>query len=880
MTETFFLCYVVTEMALNTVSRVSLEDTAAYTDKVRHNSVTEGPSSRVEGLNSGTEGSTSVTEKQKSGTEGSKSTTEKHDSDTEVEKVNWKPENSKSEQWILKLKSGLDLPPSYDERYRDFVMKLPDFLRKPEEHYTPQQWRFGLHNRDLEASKRVASTAESEALKIGLAAACNLKSDRWDEFCDNIVHDPEKIMLRSYGLHSSPANFTRKEVQSLLTLDALTLLLVLSSSALPNSIQEDLMEEFISWLEIGDLKIRALLKEGVAYSALRNDLFLCENQIPMALLKRVISKCYFLQGKMYSYTVLNTPYVDRRKEFLHTILKNLVCKMCSEIFVEPCPDKKELDELIDDASDVADFNDSAHIFACVYKILTTFDSKEAATKSRLHEDETKESASDWEDLPHGRSLGNYSKVVISPGTSPINLEQTGDCELQMSRIVAQAELNALHHLMPTIDNEPGGNLDDGGRMMNYEKGPDLNEIGPHRVTIENEPDWNEFPSQMDRSKIEPGRKVSQARMMEYKKARSDGSEVPQQMMEYVEKAFDTRMEYEKRFDGRKVRQARMMEYEKAFDGSKVPETNKKEEYRKGSDGRKMAEYRKGFVTRKGFDGSEVPAITRMAEYTKGSVIIKGFDNSEVPASDGKKMAEYTKGSVIIKEFDNIKVPETLMQEYYKQSHSNKIPRPNHSPRSDLKDEWKRLRSATDLKKAGLRIKKITGMMRQVAFDNGCLFLPIVQQNDRTESYFRNLAMYEVFDHYDKSRHAFADYLNLMLDLIKTPEDVAYLIDDCKVIQNLLVTHQNAFEMWQRLQSGLALPPYSKDYRELIVNPVNIQCESTLNVMRTEFYDTFCSKPWLAISVITAAVLLLATLIQTYVSVIGSDKMQPHFPRGG
>ncbi len=114
-------------------------------------------------------------------------------------------------------------------------MKLPDFQRKPEEHYTPLQWRFGLHNRDLEASKSVASTTESEALKISLAAACNLKSDRWDEFCDNIVHDPENIVLRSYGLHSSVPNFTRKEVQFLLTLDALTLLLVLSSSALPDS---------------------------------------------------------------------------------------------------------------------------------------------------------------------------------------------------------------------------------------------------------------------------------------------------------------------------------------------------------------------------------------------------------------------------------------------------------------------------------------------------------------------------------------------------------------------------------------------------------------------------------------------------------------------
>jgi hypothetical protein len=51
-------------------------------------------------------------------------------------------------------------------------------------------------------------------------------------------------------------------------------------------------------------------------------------------------------------------------------------------------------------------------------------------------------------------------------------------------------------------------------------------------------------------------------------------------------------------------------------------------------------------------------------------------------------------------------------------------------------------------------------------------------------------------------------------------------------------------------------------------------------MTTDFYNKFCSKPWLVISVISAIILLVATLIQTYVAVIGSYKMQPHFPRGG
>jgi hypothetical protein len=85
-------------------------------------------------------------------------------------------------------------------------------------------------------------------------------------------------------------------------------------------------------------------------------------------------------------------------------------------------------------------------------------------------------------------------------------------------------------------------------------------------------------------------------------------------------------------------------------------------------------------------------------------------------------------------------------------------------------------------------------------------------------------------------------------------------------------------MWESLY--VLYPPYSDEYREKIVNPINRHCASSVNVMRTEFYNTFCSEPWLVISVISATILLGATLIQTYVLVFGSDKMQPHFPRGG
>ncbi|KAH9555874.1 hypothetical protein CY35_08G140000 [Sphagnum magellanicum] len=687
--------------SLNSGVRSSVEDIVAHTDNVGHNSVSEGP-------NSGTERSNSVTEGQNSG--------------TKEPKFKWKSDEAKSE-WIRKLELGLDSPACYDVEDRVLVMKLPDFKRKPVQHYTPQQWQFGLHNRDLQASTTVASTTESEGLKISLAAACNLKSDRWDkdrdnrwdEFCDNVVDDPELIVLRSYGLHPSVAtNFSRKEVQSLLTLDALTLLLVLSSSALPNSYSETLMNMFMLWFEKGGLNIRALLKEGVAYTALRNDLFLFENQIPMNLLKKVISKSYLLLKGENSYSdyfqELMDPYSDLRREFLHKILKNIVCKMCIQIFKKPCADIKQFPDLFDVNYRVGDFDECAHIFACVYEVLTTFDSKKessTATESIPDEDKTKKSASDREQLPHGTCFG------ICP--TALNIRESLDEDV----------------IIPVQE-----------RMECIEKGPGLGVLGEENLGEET----------LDEDNI-----------------------LPMTRMECLEKGPVLRVRGEENLG------------EETLDEDKILQLTRKECLEKG------------------------PVLRVLGEENLG----------EEP-----------------------------------------------------------LRSATDLKKAGLRIKGTLGMIREVAFENGCLILPIVRLNDRTESYFRNLAMYEVFDHYGERRHAFSDYLNLMLHLIRTPEDVAYLINDCEVIRNELITDHNAFEMWDRLQSGLSLPPYSKTFRKEIVDPVNLQCGSALNKMRTEFYDTFCSKPWLAISVITAAVLLLATLIQTYVSVIGSDKMQPHFPRGG
>jgi hypothetical protein len=186
-----------------------------------------------------------------------------------------------------------------------------------------------------------------------------------------------------------------------------------------------------------------------------------------------------------------------------------------------------------------------------------------------------------------------------------------------------------------------------------------------------------------------------------------------------------------------------------------------------------------------------------------------------------------------------------------------------------------VQSATALKKAGIQIKGIDGVLDEVGFRQRCLFLPIVNLYDQTESFFRNLAQHEYMEEYNSLKCPFGEYLRLMTSLIKEVGDVKHLID-CDVIENGLCTDNNAFQMWNSLQSHLSFPPNSKEYEDMVFE-INKQCKSSLNVMRTEFYQLFCSRPWYVIAVITATIVTVGTCIQAYTSVIASDKMQPHFP---
>jgi hypothetical protein len=82
-----------------------------------------------------------------------------------------------------------------------------------------------------------------------------------------------------------------------------------------------------------------------------------------------------------------------------------------------------------------------------------------------------------------------------------------------------------------------------------------------------------------------------------------------------------------------------------------------------------------------------------------------------------------------------------------------------------------MQSTTALKKAGIQIKGIEGMLDEVGFRKRCLFLPIVKLYDQTEARFRNLAMYGYMEVHNSVKCPFGEYLKFMTSLIREVGDV-------------------------------------------------------------------------------------------------------------
>jgi hypothetical protein len=121
--------------------------------------------------------------------------------------------------------------------------------------------------------------------------------------------------------------------------------------------------------------------------------------------------------------------------------------------------------------------------------------------------------------------------------------------------------------------------------------------------------------------------------------------------------------------------------------------------------------------------------------------------------------------------------------------------------------------AVNLKSAGIKIKAVPGTLNMVSFQGGCLSLPIIRIDDRFETVFRNLAIYETFTLDRESHCRVGGYTQLMADLIGSVDDVTLLIKHA-VFKNHLGPQMALLDMRRSLNKELWYDDVSKSTIEV------------------------------------------------------------------
>jgi hypothetical protein len=162
-------------------------------------------------------------------------------------------------------------------------------------------------------------------------------------------------------------------VQYLLTIDALTLLLVLTrhvfgSPKLVNILAKDTKAMDSLLLPKMQSSNMPLESSNMPFIGLSDDLFLLENQVPMALLRKVMNKCSEILNdqKKRSLRGREIPDPFLPQNLLDSSVKAIATQMCLSVFIGPgCSfsGRKELEDSIAIKFPEGKLENCAHIFS-------------------------------------------------------------------------------------------------------------------------------------------------------------------------------------------------------------------------------------------------------------------------------------------------------------------------------------------------------------------------------------------------------------------------------------------------------------------------------------------------------------------------------------
>ncbi|GAB2277554.1 hypothetical protein Dimus_012264 [Dionaea muscipula] len=174
-------------------------------------------------------------------------------------------------------------------------------------------------------------------------------------------------------------------------------------------------------------------------------------------------------------------------------------------------------------------------------------------------------------------------------------------------------------------------------------------------------------------------------------------------------------------------------------------------------------------------------------------------------------------------------------------------------------------SITNLQEAGIRFKSIvSASLLDIEFDDGgVLKIPTLKLQDDTESFFRNLVVFEQCHH--SSDSYIIDYVALLDFLINTPKDVELLVEK-KILENWLGNSEDAANVFNNLFKQVTIASSNFYYSSLcdqLERYYNTRCHRYCAMLRRDYFG----HPWAIISFIFAILLFILALIQAIAGVL-------------
>ncbi|GAB4855460.1 hypothetical protein Ancab_024077 [Ancistrocladus abbreviatus] len=186
----------------------------------------------------------------------------------------------------------------------------------------------------------------------------------------------------------------------------------------------------------------------------------------------------------------------------------------------------------------------------------------------------------------------------------------------------------------------------------------------------------------------------------------------------------------------------------------------------------------------------------------------------------------------------------------------------------MPEEEQKLQSrvnVTDLHWAGVKfVAGRDGSLLDIEFTEGTLKIPPLNLDDVTESFFRNLMVFEQCHYYFDPY--IIDYIALLHFLINTPEDVEILVQK-GIIKNWLASNEEVSSLFNSMLRVKKFPGHS--YNSTLYEKLNEYYYTGCRPHWALFKHRYFRHPWAVMSLISATVLLLLTIIQAISGVLSN-----------